>query len=81
MADEAHPAYVGYCKTCGGINACCVDDAAHRKETAKFCAEIVRRGDRLERKTVGYVRTEAFGLWCTCHKKEEKPVKQEALAL
>jgi hypothetical protein len=78
MSDENHPAFVGFCQSCGGINACCVDDADHKRDTAKFCGEIIRRGDTLERKTVGFVRTSARENWCTCNKKK-RAVESEQL--
>lgn len=65
------PAYVAFCPTCSGMTACTVDDGTDPKEVAKFLAPIIRRGDRIERKTVGFVRSGAGG-WCECKRKRGK---------
>lgn len=75
------PAYVGICKACNGLNAAMVDDGTDPKGIARFVAEITRDGHAIERKTVACVRESARDRWCTCHKRVEKPVQQEALSL
>lgn len=70
MAD-ATPAYVAFCRTCDGMVAVTVDDGKDPKGVSKFLAPIIRRGDRVERKTVGFVH--AFdGEWCKCNPRRRK---------
>lgn len=66
MANENLPAYVGNCKTCNGFVAATVDDGTDPKGVAKFVADLVKRGYVIERKTVGYVRTNKS--WCECNR-------------
>jgi hypothetical protein len=64
------PAYVAFCPTCNNMTACTVDDGTDPKGVSKFLAPIIRRGDRIERKTVGYVR--AGPEWCKCERKKKR---------
>lgn len=36
-------------RACGKVSASCWDDKGHEKDTAKFVAKCVRRGDTVER--------------------------------
>ena len=73
------PAYVAFCRKCDSLVACTVDDGTDPKGVARFLAPIIRRGDRVERKTVGYVRTYA-GEWCKCSRKAHGPKVEHAEA-
>jgi hypothetical protein len=46
--------------------AACVDTASHKKDTAKFCADLIRKGHQVERVTCDVVRS---GPWTcpACH--------------
>lgn len=66
MADETVPAYLLRCPTCKGATGVCVDTPAEARDTAKFVASGVRRGDAVERTTVGAVRQMTSDSWCSC---------------
>jgi hypothetical protein len=54
-------------KECGCIVMACVDDLAHRRDTAKEVAKAIREGYIVERVTVDYVRKHWF---CPQHEAE-----------
>lgn len=83
---EASPAYVGLCATCGACRACIVataDVPKWEREVAKFCAQMIRDGLTLERKTVGETRAMnwdcANGEPCPKRAKKQRAAKQESL--
>ena len=85
MKDEDVPALVGICAKCDGVYMVAVDkldNAELVKENAKEVASILKRGDRVERKTVGWVRAGGYK-WHEhdeC-KKEAKARKQMAMPI
>lgn len=42
------PIYIGKWPDCGCITAVCVDDPKHRKDTAKFVTDLIKRGQVVE---------------------------------
>jgi len=83
--DSGVPALVGICVKCDGVYMVAVDkldNAELVKENAKEVAKILKRGDRVERKTVGWVR--AGGYKWHDHdecKKSAKKARQPAMVL
>lgn len=71
---ESTPAYVAFCQACSGMSAAVVDDGKDPKGVAKFLGPVMRRGDRVERKTVGFVQT-FEGEWCDCSNGKARPLK------
>lgn len=59
-------AYAGYCPDCGRMVAASVDTPTSRKDTAKFVAELIRDGVRVERIAVLAVRASAWGCSDEC---------------
>ncbi len=70
-AKAAKPAYISYCRTCGGMTGAC--DPDHTADAAEFAREVIAAGQILERKTAADVWA---GEWCTCH--DGAPWPQEA---
>lgn len=77
--------YVGRCPGCGSVTSAIVIDNMHnedavkwRREVAKFCAQIIRDGDEVEKMSTEQVRESLAR--CKCQK-PAKPSKQEVLAL
>ncbi len=64
--DYTH-AYAGYCPTCDQPRAVTVDMGD--KGTAKFVADIIKRGLRVERITIEAVRSGSF---CLCNRKPKR---------
>ena len=44
-----HGIYIGKWPDCGCVTAACVDDPAHKKDTAKFIADLIKDGRVVER--------------------------------
>jgi len=70
--------------SCGCVSGLCVDSPEHRRETARFVAEAVRRGQTIERCTTEDVRSGRVHLR-PCEEgpcvraAQRRPSKQEAL--
>lgn len=74
MTDSECPCYVGR-YPCGCIYAVtCDDDPRHAKDTAKFVAEIIRRGDTVERMTVAEAKADPLFFPKAC---PHKPIKSQ----
>lgn len=50
--------YAGYCRTCGALCAAAVDDVDMTDRTAKWVAEMIADGLRVERVTDDVIRAE-----------------------
>ena len=44
-----HAIYIGKWPDCGCVTAACVDDPEHKKDTAKFIADLIKDGRVVER--------------------------------
>jgi hypothetical protein len=55
MIPDNTPSYIGRGE-CGCLFAAVVDDPAHRRDTARSVAQMIRDGLAVERSTVQYVR-------------------------
>lgn len=74
MSNENEGCYVGV-KACGCAVSACVDRPEYAKDTAKTLAEWVREGLTIERKTVGWARSNLFAC------KHEQRSEQAELSL
>lgn len=52
--------YVGFISPCGCAMAASVIEEAHRADNAKFCADLIRRGARVETRPLSWVRENLF---------------------
>lgn len=59
----AKPAYISYCRKCGGMTGCCADTPERAKDAAEFTSECIAAGLIVERKTAHDVWN---GTWCDC---------------
>jgi hypothetical protein len=81
MTDTDEPmAYAGHCPTCDALCAAAVDEPRRARENAKFVAQMIRDGLRIERIDCAAVRG---GKWCKCprpgRKRSAKATEQVAL--
>ena len=56
-------AYVGHCQKCDALLAAAVDEPKYARDNAKFVAQMIRDGLRVDRVSVAAVRA---GAWCKC---------------
>ena len=60
-------AYVGWCRTCGGIVMQTLDNSAHAKDIARDVARVIRRGGYIERwMSLTVTALTAKATDCTC---------------
>lgn len=74
------PAYISYCRKCGGMTGCCADEGKRANDVASFVSEAIRYGQTVERKTAADVWS---ATWCECDTTNEQPTlfdKQEVQA-
>jgi hypothetical protein len=64
------PAYISYCRVCGGMTGCCADTPERARDVAKFASECITGGLIVERKTAADVWS---ATWCTCGQEQEQP--------
>lgn len=57
------PAYISYCRRCGGMTGCCADSPERAKDAAQFASECIAAGLIVERKTAADVWS---ATWCEC---------------
>jgi len=86
---EPSMAYVAYCADCDGLIAATVDKPEYRRgkdETARFVADQIREGNRIERVTWQFVRENLNGCtatcgckWCVKDRAKKQPKSQTAL--
>lgn len=57
------PAYISYCRRCGGMTGCCADNPQNAKSAAEFVSECIAGGLIIERKTAADVWS---ATWCNC---------------
>jgi hypothetical protein len=58
------PAYISYCRVCGGMTGCCAADESNCASAAEFAREVIAAKQILERETAAEVWA---GQWCICH--------------
>ena len=64
-------AYIGICQKCGAAYFAAVIDPRWTKDTAKQVAQVIRRGDAIERISVENARVRLQR--CMCHEKPPPP--------
>lgn len=57
------PAYISYCRKCGGMTGACADTPERAKDVADFARECIAGGLIIERKTAADVWA---AQWCKC---------------
>lgn len=57
---SATHAYIGVAP-CGCVFSACVDNPEHAKETAKFCRDVIKDGEHIERVTIEEARERLKG--------------------
>lgn len=70
--------FIGTCTGCNQLVAGAVDDARDKKETAKFVAQMIRDGLRVERISVNDARNRMGH--CTCEPNPRKRKTKAAVA-
>lgn len=63
------PAYIAYCRRCGGMTGCCADEPRHAKDVTKFITEAVQSDEIVKHETAADVWA---ATWCTCDQKKEQ---------
>lgn len=64
------PAYISYCRECGGMTGCCADTPERRQDVAQFASECIAAGLVVEHKTAADVWA---ATWCKCDQQPEQP--------
>lgn len=85
MSESERMAYAGRCPKCGHLCAAAVDEPTHKRDTAKFVADMMRDGLNVERVTCEYVRQNLLSCECVPNPRRRKgkapAVRQETLPL
>jgi hypothetical protein len=58
------PAYISYCRRCGGMTGACADTPERAKDAAQFVSECIAAGLIIERKTAAFPRVPRCVLQC-----------------
>lgn len=60
---QQQPAYIAYCRKCGGMAGACADEVGHAESVAQFVQECVSAGLIVER---GTALEAVNAIWCDC---------------